>query len=63
MTDGNGVYARHSCRSTGPQKAADFTKFVTQLQNSDFFKDVSFGLRHRKDTSSYTFAAKDLHIE
>ena len=50
-------------RSTGPQKAADFTKLVTQLQTSDFVKDVSFGLRHGKDTSPNTFAAKDLHIE
>ena len=50
-------------RSTGPQKAADLTKLVTQLQTSDFVKDVSFGLRHGKDTSPNTFAAKDLHIE
>ena len=50
-------------RSTGPQKAADFTKLVTQLQTSDFIKDVSFGLSHGKDTSPNTFAAKDLHIE
>ena len=50
-------------RGKGPQKAADFTKLVTQLQTSDFVKDVSFGLRHGKDTSPNTFAAKDLHIE
>ena len=50
-------------RSTGPQKAADFTKLVTQRQTSDFVKDVSFGLRHGKDTSPNTFAANDLHIK
>ena len=52
-------------RSTGPQKAADFTPLVAKLRTSDFVKDVSFGLRHGKgkDTSPNTFAARDLHLK
>ena len=54
-------------RSTGPQKAADFTKLIAKLQTTEFIKDVSFGLRHGKDTAPNTAkrsnAAKDLHID